>query len=166
MHTVNLRNTMIEIERKYLVKSSNYKEEAYNNYSIKQGFLNSDPERTVRVRLVGDKGILTVKGLSSGDGLTRYEWEKEIKKEEAMSLLGLCEKGIIDKIRYEIKAGEHIIEVDEFFGENDGLTIAEIELNSIDEKFEKPLWLGKEVTGNIKYYNSQLSKHPYKEWRL
>jgi CYTH domain-containing protein len=166
MHSVNLRNTMIEIERKYLVKSSKFKKEAFNKYNIRQGFLNSDPERTVRVRLVHDKGILTVKGLSSDDGLIRFEWEKELGREEAESLLQLCEEGIIDKIRYEVKLSQHIIEVDEFFGENEGLIIAEIELNSVDDKFEKPIWLGKEVTGDSKYYNSQLSKNPYKDWKL
>ncbi|WP_411894069.1 CYTH domain-containing protein [Winogradskyella sp. A2] len=157
---------MIEIERKYLVNSSKFKEEAFNHYTIKQGFLNSDPERTVRVRLINEKGLLTVKGLSSDNGLTRFEWEKELGREEAESLLLLCEVGIIDKIRYEVKLSQHIIEVDQFFGDNEGLIIAEIELNSVDDKFEKPIWLGKEVTGDIKYYNSQLSKNPYKDWKL
>ena len=157
---------MIEIERKYLVNSPKFKDEAFRKYIIKQGFLNSDPERTVRVRLVNDKGMLTVKGLSSDDGLVRFEWEKEISVEEAESLLQLCEEGIIDKARYEISVGDHIIEVDEFFGENEGLTIAEIELNSLTEVFEKPDWFGQEVTGEIRYYNSQLSKQPYKSWQL
>jgi adenylate cyclase len=157
---------MIEIERKYLITSSKFKEEAVKHYAIKQGFLNSDPLRTVRVRLVNDKGIITVKGLSSDNGLARFEWEKEIGAVEAESLIQLCEEGIIDKVRYEVKVGRHIIEVDEFFGDNEGLIIAEIELNSVDDKFEKPIWLGKEVTGDIKYYNSQLSKNPYKAWKL
>jgi adenylate cyclase len=98
--------------------------------------------------------------------LARFEWEKEISAVEAESLIQLCEEGIIDKVRYEVKVGRHIIEVDEFFGDNEGLIIAEIELNSVDDKFEKPIWLGKEVTGDIKYYNSQLSKNPYKAWKL
>ena len=155
---------MIEIERKYLVVSSQFKEDAFNEYTIKQGFLNSDPERTVRIRLANDKGTLTVKGLSSDDGLTRFEWEKELNKKDAISLLQLCEEGIIHKIRYEIRVGQHIVEVDEFFGENEGLVIAEIELNSVDEIFERPIWFGKEVTGDIKYYNSQLGKNPFKTW--
>ena len=154
----------VEIERKFLIKSDAFKTEAFNSYHIKQGFLNSHPERTVRVRIKKDKGILTVKGKSSSDGLTRFEWEKEIALDEAESLLKLCEKGIIDKTRYEVKAGSHIFEIDEFYGENEGLIIAEVELNSENESFEKPDWLGEEVTGDIKYYNSNLSKLPFKQW--
>ncbi len=155
---------MIEIERKFLVNSFEFKEEAISKSIIKQGFLNSDPERTVRVRLSNDVGLITVKGLSSDDGLVRFEWEKELSKEDAESLLKLCEEGIIEKARYEIKAGNHIIEVDEFYGDNKGLIVAEIELKSENEVFEKPHWIAEEVTGDIKYYNSQLSKQPYKEW--
>ena len=155
---------MIEIERKFLVKTNSFKTEAYNKYHIKQGFLNSNPERTVRVRLKKNKGVLTVKGKSTTDGLSRFEWEKDISKVEAEALLQLCEKGIIDKIRYEIKAGDHTFEVDEFFGDNEGLIVAEIELNFETETFDKPDWLGDEVTGDIKYYNSNLSNIPYKNW--
>ena len=155
---------MIEIERKFLVTSNNFKEEAFNKTRIIQGFLNTDKERTVRVRLKGDRGFLTVKGLSSDDGLSRFEWETEISETDAKLLLKLCEKGVIDKVRHEIKADNHTYEVDEFFGDNEGLIIAEIELNHISEIFKKPLWLGEEVTGNEKYYNSQLSKQPYKTW--
>ena len=155
---------MIEIERKFLVTSNNFKEEAFKKTHIIQGFLNTDKERTVRVRLKGDRGFLTVKGLSSNDGLSRFEWETEISETDAKLLLKLCEKGVIDKVRYEIKADKHTYEVDEFFGDNEGLIIAEIELNHISEIFKKPLWLGEEVTGNEKYYNSQLSKQPYKTW--
>ena len=155
---------MIEIERKFLVKTNSFKTEAYNKYHIKQGFLNSNPERTVRVRLKKNKGVLTVKGKSTTDGLSRFEWEKDISKVEAEALLQLCEKGIIDKIRYEIKAGDHTFEVDEFFGDNEGLIVAEIELNFETETFDKPDWLGDEVTGDIKYYNSNLSNLPYKNW--
>ena len=155
---------MIEIERKFLVKSHAFKTVAFHKYKIKQGFLNSHEERTVRVRLKNDKGFLTVKGKSSSNGLTRFEWEKEISIVEAESLLLLCEEGIIDKIRYEVKCGNHIYEVDEFFGENKGLVIAEIELNSENDTFDLPIWLGDEVTGDIKYYNSQLSKHPFSSW--
>ncbi len=155
---------MIEIERKFLVTSNSYIKESFKCTRIIQGFLNTHPERTVRVRLKGKQGFLTVKGLSSEDGLSRFEWEKEISKSDTESLLKLCEKGIIDKLRYEVKIGNHIFEVDEFFGENEGLVIAEVELNSEDEEFEKPEWLGEEVTGQNQYYNSQLSKEPFKTW--
>ena len=156
---------MIEIERKFLVISDGYKENALRKTRITQGFLNTHKERTVRVRLKAEKGYLTVKGLSSKNGLTRFEWEKEIPKTEAESLLELCELGIIDKMRYEVKVKNHIFEIDEFFGDNKGLVIAEVELESEHETIEKPNWLGEEVTGNIKYYNSQLSKQPFKTWR-
>ena len=156
---------MIEIERKFLVKSNDFKEQAFKVTHIIQGFLNRDPERTVRVRVKDNKGVLTVKGLSSNDGLSRFEWEKDISKKEAKALLEFCEKGVIDKLRYEIKKGEHVFEVDEFYGDNEGLIIAEIELKTEDESFEKPEWLGDEVTGNPKYYNSELSKNPYLKWK-
>jgi CYTH domain-containing protein len=155
---------MIEIERKFLVTSEAFKTEAFNKIRIIQGFLNTDPERTVRVRLIEHKGILAIKGIASNDGVMRFEWEKEISKADAENLLQLCEKGIIDKLRYEVQTGTHIFEVDEFYGDNLGLVIAEIELNNIDEPFNKPNWLGKEVTGQVKYYNSQLSKNPFKTW--
>lgn len=156
---------MIEIERKFLVTSSTFKDQAVKKYRIIQGFLNRDPERTVRVRLKDDKGILTVKGLSSNDGLSRFEWEKEISKNDAKVLLEFCEKGVIDKLRYEVTVNDHVFEVDEFFGDNEGLIIAEVELKTENESFTKPDWLGEEVTGNIKYYNSQLSKQPYNTWQ-
>jgi CYTH domain-containing protein len=157
---------MLEIERKFLVTSERFKEEAHSKNRIVQGFLNTHPERTVRVRIKGEHGFITVKGKSNKGGTTRFEWEKEIPVIEAEALLKLCEEEVIDKIRYEVKLGDHIFEVDEFFGNNEGLIIAEIELNSETEKFTKPAWLGKEVTGNIKYYNSLLSKQPYKNWKL
>ncbi|MFI1744618.1 CYTH domain-containing protein [Thalassobellus sediminis] len=156
---------MIEIERKFLVKSDIYKEQAFKKTRIVQGYLNSHKERTVRVRLKGDKGFITVKGQSSSNGLSRFEWEKEVDSLEIEALLKLCESGVIDKIRYEIKVGKHIFEVDDFFGDNDGLVMAEVELNNENETYEKPSWLGEEVTGDIKYYNSYLSKHPYNTWR-
>ena len=155
---------MIEIERKFLVTSNSFKTEAINTYRITQGFLNTDKERTVRVRLKANKGFLTVKGISANNGLTRFEWEKEISATDAENLLKICEKGIVDKIRYEIKVGSHTFEVDEFYGDNEGLVVAEVELEYENEVFEKPKWLGKEVTGNVSYYNSQLSKRPYKTW--
>ncbi|WP_298755901.1 CYTH domain-containing protein [uncultured Psychroserpens sp.] len=157
---------MIEIERKFLVTSKAFKETAHKQIRIVQGFLNTDPERTVRVRLKGDKGILTVKGKSTNDGLSRFEWEKEISKTDAKALLELCEKDVIDKLRYEVDVGQHTYEIDEFYKDNEGLIIAEVELSHEDEAFEKPPWLGREVTGDIRYYNSQLSKDPYKNWTL
>lgn len=155
---------MIEIERKFLVKSLDFKQEALKKTRIIQGFLNTDKKRTVRIRLNEDKGFITVKGQSDNEGLTRFEWEKEISKQEAESLLKLCEPGVIDKTRYEIKVEKHIYEVDVFHGENEGLIIAELELEHENEVFTKPNWIGEEVTGNIKYYNSQLSKQPYDTW--
>jgi CYTH domain-containing protein len=156
---------MIEIERKFLVKNNAYKENPLNKTRIIQGFLNTHKKRTVRVRLRGDLGFITVKGESSADGLKRFEWEKEISATDAKNLLNLCESGIIDKMRYEVQVKNHIFEIDEFFGDNQGLVIAEVELTNENEAFETQNWLGKEVTGNIKYYNSQLSKNPYKNWK-
>ena len=154
----------IEIERKFLVLNDSYKKESYRKLTIKQGFLNSNYNRVVRVRIMGEMAYITVKGKSSEDGTSRFEWEKEISIEEANSLLEFCEKGVIEKIRYLIKQGVHIYEVDEFHIENDGLIVAEIELSSANEEYIKPSWLGKEVTGITKYYNSELSKAPFKSW--
>ncbi|TDQ28840.1 CYTH domain-containing protein [Tenacibaculum caenipelagi] len=154
----------VEIERKFLVKSSDFKQGAFQKNYIKQGFLNSNKERVVRVRIKDDKGFLTIKGPSSTNGTTRFEWEKKIDKNEAENLFSLCEKGIIEKYRYLIKIENHTFEVDEFLGENTGLLIAEVELENENEHFIKPQWLGKEVTGITKYYNSNLSKTPYNKW--
>ena len=154
-----------EIERKFLVISDDFKKTAFKKMRIKQGFLSSVPERTVRIRIKEDNAYITVKGLSNKSGTTRYEWEKEITVEDAEDLIQLCEPGIINKSRYLIKSGKHTFEVDEFYDENSGLIIAEIELNDEKEDFEKPDWLGKEVTGDIRYYNSQLSKNPFKNWK-
>lgn len=155
---------MIEIERKFLVNSTLYKQEAFKSTRIIQGFLNTNPERTVRIRLKGENGFITVKGKSTTNGLSRFEWEKEISKQEAEALLKLCELGIIDKMRFEINVGNHTFEVDEFYGDNDGLVVAEVELSAENEVFKKPIWLGEEVTGITKYYNSQLNKYPFKTW--
>lgn len=155
---------MIEIERKFLVSSDIFKTEAFKENTIAQGYLSSVPERTVRVRIKGDKGFLTIKGISNASGLSRFEWEKEIPVEEAKKLLLLCEKGVIDKTRFEVKVGNHIFEVDEFHGENKGLTVAEVELQSETETFEKPDWLGEEVTNDNRYYNAYLSNHPFTGW--
>lgn len=156
---------MEEIERKFLVESTDFIKESTINNRIVQGYLNSNPERTVRVRIKGNKGYLTIKGKGNESGTSRFEWEKEITLFEAEALLQLCESGIIDKIRYEIPLGKHTFEVDVFSGENQGLIIAEVELSSENEIFEQPKWLGKEVTGDKKYYNSYLSEHPFCTWR-
>ncbi|NNE32968.1 MAG: CYTH domain-containing protein [Winogradskyella sp.] len=132
---------------------------------IKQGFLNRDAERTVRVRIKNNKGFLTIKGKSTTNGLTRYEWEKEISLTDAEALFKLCEKGVIKKRRFEVNYEKHLFEIDEFFEDNEGLILAEVELSSEDESFKKPHWLGEEVTGDAKYYNSMLSKNPYKNWK-
>jgi len=152
-----------EIERKFLVKGD-FKNHAKKETRITQGYLSSVPERTVRVRVKGDKGFITIKGIGSESGASRFEWEKEIPVDEVKDLLKICEPGVIDKTRYLVEVGNHTYEVDEFYAENEGLTVAEVELSSEDEKFEKPEWLGEEVTGDVKYYNSMLMKNPYTKW--
>ncbi|HPG34016.1 MAG: CYTH domain-containing protein [Lentimicrobiaceae bacterium] len=152
-----------EIERKFLV-TGDFKSMAHKETRITQGYLSSVPERTVRVRTKGDKGFITIKGIGNASGASRYEWEKEIPAEEVRELLKICEPGVIDKTRYQVKAGPHTYEVDEFYGENQGLIVAEVELSSENETFEKPVWLGAEVTGDVKYYNSMLMKNPYTKW--
>ena len=157
---------MQEIERKFLIlETPDFRKQSFRKTRIVQGYLNSAPERTVRVRIRGEKGYLTIKGKSSSDGLSRFEWEREIPLFEAEELLKLCEAGVIEKYRYEIKLGKHIFEADEFLGENKGLLLAEVELKQKNEEIEKPKWLGEEVTGNQKYYNSFLSKFPFREWQ-
>ena len=155
---------MLEIERKFLVKSNDFKEQAFTHNKIAQGYLSSIPERTVRVRIKGEKAFLTIKGIGHQGGMSRFEWENEIPLDEAIELLKLCEKGKIEKTRYEVKLGNHIFEVDEFYGENEGLIMAEVELKSETETFEKPEWLGEEVTNDKRYYNAYLSKNPFKSW--
>lgn len=154
----------LEIERKFLVTSTEYQEQAITKTRLVQGYLNTDPERTVRVRIKGEKAFLTVKGVSNDTGTSRFEWEIEIDSKEATNLIDLCEGIIMDKFRYEVPIGKHLFEVDEFLGENKGLVVAEIELNHEDEHFQKPDWLGDEVTGNSDYYNSRLSLKPYSKW--
>lgn len=155
-----------EIERKFLVNNTFFIKESFDQKLIKQGFLNSDKNRVVRVRVSDEQGFLTIKGKSNKSGTSRFEFEKEITLEEANLLLELCEKGVIEKTRYLIKSEKHTFEVDVFSGKNKGLVVAEIELTEENESFAKPSWLGKEVTGNVKYYNSELSKNPYKNWRI
>ena len=154
----------LEIERKFLVKNLDFKAESFEKNYLKQGYLNSDKNRTVRIRVTDKNAFITIKGKSNTTGLSRFEWEKEIPISEAKELLLLCEPNLIEKYRYLVKKGKHTFEVDEFLGENHGLIVAEIELNSENETFEKPKWLSKEVTGEIKYYNSSISKLPFKNW--
>ena len=154
----------LEIERKFLVKDDSYKRMAFQLSRIAQGYICSMRGRTVRVRIRDDKGFLTIKGPASVKGLGRYEWEKEIPLDEAQELMKLCEPGMIDKTRYLVRSGKHVFEVDEFYGENEGLTIAEVELASEDEAYEKPAFVGEEVTGDVRYYNSFLMRNPYKGW--
>jgi len=155
---------MIEIERKFLVLSNDFINEAFAKKRIVQAYISTNPERTVRVRIKADKGYLTIKGIGNATGTTRLEWESEIPLQDAEKLLLICEKGMIDKLRYEIKIGQHVYEVDVFSGENDGLIIAEIELEAENEIFEKPIWLGQEVTTDERFYNAYLSKKPFKSW--
>ncbi|MBN1651930.1 MAG: CYTH domain-containing protein [Bacteroidales bacterium] len=152
-----------EIERKFLVKGE-FKSKAKKQTRIKQSYISLVPERTVRVRITNDKGFITIKGAVSASGVSRYEWEKEISVKEAEELFQLCETGIIDKTRFLVDVGKHTYEVDEFYGDNQGLVVAEIELSSEDELFVKPDWLGAEVTGDINYYNAMLMKNPFKSW--
>jgi adenylate cyclase len=155
----------IEIERKFLVKNLDFKVESFEKKYIKQGYLNSNKNRTVRIRVSDDTAYITIKGKSNTAGTSRFEWEKEIPFFEAEELLILCEPHVIEKQRYLIKKGKHTFEVDYFLGDNSGLIVAEIELNSENEKFQKPSWLAKEVTGELKYYNSSISKLPFKNWK-
>ncbi len=155
---------MLEIERKFSVKSTNFLANAKESYKITQGYLNTDKNRTVRVRIKGNKGFITVKGISSANGLSRFEWEKEILVDDAMALLMLCEDFVIDKTRYLIPFGSVVFEVDVFEGANEGLVIAEVELETTDQQFDKPEWLGEELTGDERFYNAYLSNVPFTSW--
>lgn len=155
---------MQEIERKFLVNSLDFITEAKASQKIVQGYLNSNPERTVRIRIKDQKGFITIKGKGDETGTTRLEWEKEIELHEAETLIKLCEAGVIDKTRYLIPKGKHTFEVDIFECENKGLIMAEIELSDANETFEKPNWLAEEVTNDERYYNAYLSKKPFTSW--
>ena len=155
----------LEIERKFLVKGDGYKQQAYSHSHIQQGYICSSHGRTVRVRIRDERGYLTIKGPSENGGLSRYEFEKEITLDEAEHLMQLCEPGIIDKTRWLVKSGSHTFEVDEFYGENEGLVMAEVELGAEDEAYEKPDFIGQEVTGDRRYYNSHLRKNPFSKWK-
>jgi CYTH domain-containing protein len=150
-----------EIERKFLVEGD-FIDQAEESLDIIQGYLSLDKERTVRVRIQNEKAFLTIKGKSNASGLSRYEWEKEIDQSEAQELLKLATGSLIEKIRYRIPVGNHVFEVDVFSGENEGLILAEVELQSETEAFEKPKWLGKEVSGDSRYYNANLVLDPFK----
>ncbi|MBR8707783.1 Inorganic triphosphatase [Bacteroides pyogenes] len=152
-----------EIERKFLV-SGEFKSQAFAHDRITQGYICASSARTVRVRIREGKGYLTIKGASNASGASRYEWEKELPLSEAVELMKLCEAGMIDKTRYLVRSGPHVFEIDEFHGDNEGLILAEVELGSEEEAFVKPAFIGEEVTGDIRYYNSQLMKNPYRSW--
>lgn len=155
-----------ETERKFLV-CGEFKSLAFKKMRITQGYLCSDPERTVRIRMKDDKGYLTVKGKGDETLISRFEWEKEISPDDARSLLKLCLPGVIDKTRYLIKNadGIHTWEVDEFYGDNAGLVVAEIELQAEDDTFDIPSWIGEEVSSDRRYFNSALSMNPFTKWR-
>lgn len=152
-----------EIERKFLVKGE-FRSLAYKQSRMIQGYICNAGERTVRVRIADDKGYLTIKGPASESGVTRYEWEQEISLPDAHALIKLCEGGIINKTRFYVHAGRHTFEVDVFDGLNQGLILAEVELHDENEEFVKPDFIGEEVTGDVRYYNAQLMKHPYSTW--
>lgn len=153
-----------EIERKFLV-CGEFKSQAFNSYRIRQGYVSTVGKATVRVRIRDDKGFLTIKGRSNAAGISRYEFETEVPLQDAEDLMELCEPGVIDKTRYLVRSGRHVFEVDEFYGENEGLVVAEVELSDEQEAFEKPDFIGQEVTGDRRYYNSHLRNYPYKLWR-
>ena len=158
-----------ETERKFLVINDSFLEEAVAEHRIAQGYIAHDGGNTVRVRLRDGQGILTIKG-PSRDGVSRAEWEMEIPTSEVEALLPLCHGGLIDKTRHIVPAGFHpdgsprCFEVDVFHGDNAGLVMAEIELSAPEEAFDAPAWLGREVTGDRRYYNSYLTQHPFTSW--
>jgi len=155
----------LEIERKFLIQKKEFKKVCHKKKHIIQGFLNSNKNRIVRVRIIDNEGFITIKGISDKSGTTRFEWEKNIPLKEAKELMNLCEKGIIEKIRHYHTFGENIFEIDEFLGTNEGLIVAEIELTDKNQDFLKPDYLGEEVTNDKRYYNSNLSKNSYKTWK-
>jgi CYTH domain-containing protein len=154
----------MEIERKFLVKDKSFVKEAFKKHHIKQGYICADWERSVRVRIADKEAFLTIKGASNGRGWSRYEFETQISVEDAGELMSLCLPGIVDKVRHYVEYRGYIWEIDIFHGENEGLTIAEIELESEEETFELPAWIDREVSGDTRYYNSALAKQPYSKW--
>ena len=154
----------IEIERKFLVTSAVYKKAAYNFYDMVQGYIAHEKGNSVRVRITNTEAVMTIKGPSDSKGMSRYEWNHQIPVEDAKELLKLSQGGVIEKRRYLVHSGPHVFEIDEFYGDNEGLVIAEVELQSENETFEKPSFVGKEVTGDRRYYNAYLTTNPYKSW--
>ena len=156
----------LEIERKFLVrkKGGEYKKAAFSFSNIKQGYIPAE-DATVRIRMRDDKAFLTIKSRSYHDGLTRYEFEIEIPTADALELLKLCKGGFVEKTRYLVRSGKHVFEVDEFHGDNEGLVVAEVELGSEDEPYEKPSFIGPEVTSDRRFRNSVLIPYPYRLWR-
>ena len=153
-----------EIERKFLVRGD-FRPSVTSSSRIRQGYIAHENGRTVRVRTRDDKAYLTIKGPSDAMGMSRFEWEREIPVDDALELMGLCQGGFIDKTRSLVPFAGHVFEVDEFYGDNEGLVMAEVELSAEDEEFERPEWLGEEVTGDRRYYNSHLLKLPFKMWK-
>lgn len=154
----------LEIERKFLV-TGEYKSKSFAHYTIEQGYFDTAPGRTVRIRIRDEKAFLTIKGPSANNGLSRYEFETEIPLEDGKQMMEFCRPGRIKKTRWLVRSGKHTVEVDEFFGDNEGLVVAEIELADENEEFEKPDFLGEEVTGDPRYYNKCLMRRPYILWR-
>ena len=152
----------LEIERKFLIKDDSWEKDVKEGISIKQGYLNSTAERTVRIRIYGDNGFLTVKGRNKS--LTRKEFEYQIPLKDAFDMLDICEKPIIEKTRFLLSKNNSTWEIDVFEGKNEGLIVAEIELTSEKESFDSPSWLGEEVSLDSKYYNSSLITNPYSNW--
>ena len=155
----------LEIERKFLVLDDSYKHEAFSSSHISQGYICSERGRTVRIRIRDNEAFLTIKGPSLDGGLSRYEFEQSIPMDDAEKLMTLCDEGIIDKTRWLVKSGDHTFEIDEFHGDNDGLVVAEVELKNAREVPILPHFIGKEVTGDRRYYNSQLRRNPYRIWK-
>ena len=154
----------IEIERKFLVRDSTYRQQAHASSHIRQGYICSQQGKTVRVRMRDDKAYLTIKGPSADGGLSRYEFEKVISNSEAEQLLRICEPGLVEKTRFLVDYCGHTFEVDEFHGDNNGLIVAEVELSAPDEAVSLPPFIGQEVTGDRRYYNSQLRLRPFCLW--
>lgn len=166
-HDINTAMSGLEIERKFLVKGDiDYKSMSHRHYNIRQAYMPCE-SATVRIRTSDTRAWLTIKGRSNAEGLTRYEFEKEIGMDEAEQLFALCRGGEISKCRWLVKSpdGRHTFEVDEFFGDNEGLVVAEVELADEQEPFAKPSFIGREVTGDRRYYNTSLMKCPYKDWQ-
>lgn len=152
-----------EIERKFLVDES-FRKDVVRTIEIEQGYLNSHPARTVRIRVKNGKGEFTVKGLGDESGAARFEWEMDVSVDDAALLFGVCEPGVVYKLRHLAPIGDHLFEVDELLEGNEGLIFAEIEFKTHGEDFERPAWLKEEITGDSRYYNSFLAKHPFKTW--